>query len=76
MSSSHQCMRVRKMITKCVPIIYCILQYRQLTLEKAPRLEGPQHFVIYGYAIVSKGKTTRTQCIICLAILFAVVKII
>ena len=29
-------MPVRKIITKCVPIIYRILQYRQLTLERAP----------------------------------------
>ena len=37
MSSSRQSaiMRVRKIIMKCVPIIYRILQNRQLTLERA-----------------------------------------
>ena len=29
-------MQVRKIITKCVPFIYRILQYRQLTLDRAP----------------------------------------
>ena len=35
------CDNVRKIITKCVPIIYRILQYRQLTLERARSLVEP-----------------------------------
>ena len=32
------CTGVRNIITKCVPIIYRILQYGELSLEKAPFL--------------------------------------
>ena len=52
MSTSHQFAIMslhvcQKIITKCVPIIYHILQYRQLTLERAPS----EHQEVFLYSI-------------------------
>ena len=52
MSSSHQFAIMslhvgQKIIMKCVPIIYYILQYRQLTLERAPS----EHREVFLYSI-------------------------
>ena len=46
---------VRNNISKCVPIIYRILQYHELSLEKAqcPELENTIKKVVIGH--ISKG---------------------